>query len=130
VQCSPPPSSPSRRVQYGPPDCSVADAKGERFEQAVVEASVREDGTAVWGYTWAGAGCQVGALWGADLGATDAGASGAVAALGFVPAGALLTLLRGRSRRVRQLTAARSDPQPAPHPAPTSARAAEPVPAG
>jgi hypothetical protein len=35
---------------------AVVDARGERFEQAVVEASVREDGTAVWGYTWAGAG--------------------------------------------------------------------------
>jgi hypothetical protein len=35
---------------------AAADAAGERFERAVVDAEVREDGTAVWGYVWEGTG--------------------------------------------------------------------------
>jgi hypothetical protein len=35
---------------------AAADTAGERFERAVVDAAVRADGTAIWGYVWEGSG--------------------------------------------------------------------------
>ena len=35
---------------------AAVDSAGKRFERAIVDAAVREDGTATWGYVWEGDG--------------------------------------------------------------------------